>query len=147
MSKEGGATMKPFRVIVGEFDRFMREPHAICKHDRVLAAQIKEIARRHEEVNKRMPYAQSHADSAERMTAFMREVDECLKAHASELEGSPISKNELTGVSGGPRRARGAHEDHRPSRTWLSGVYPPSANSVRIPSMDVKRPNDLRLVS
>jgi hypothetical protein len=84
--------MKPFRTSVGEFDRFMRELHAISRHDPVVAAQVKEIARRHEEVNKRTPYAQSHGDSAERMTAFMREVRECLKERARELEAPSLKK-------------------------------------------------------
>jgi hypothetical protein len=70
----------------------MRELNAICKHDRVVAARVKEIARRHEEVNKKTPYAQSHGDSAERMTAFMREVNECLKARASEPEAPSLKK-------------------------------------------------------
>jgi hypothetical protein len=81
-----------FHEIVGRFDAFMRELQAIRRHDRVVAAQVREIAKRHEEVNKKTPYTRSQADSAERMTAFMREVNECLKARASELEGSPIKK-------------------------------------------------------
>jgi hypothetical protein len=70
-----------FHEIVGQFDAFMRELSAICRHDQVVAAQVKEIARRHEEVNKRTPYTRSQADSAERMTAFMLEAPSLKKAN------------------------------------------------------------------
>jgi hypothetical protein len=82
-----------FHEVVGRFDAFMSELHAVCAHDPTLAAQIKEIARRHEVLNKQMPYAQSHADSAQRMEQFMDEARRCLEARASELEeGSPLNR-------------------------------------------------------
>jgi hypothetical protein len=82
-----------FYEVVGRFDAFMRELDAVCAHDPTLAAQVKEIARRHEVLNKQTPYAQSHADSAQRMEQFMAEARRCLEARAHELEeGSPINK-------------------------------------------------------
>jgi hypothetical protein len=82
-----------FHEIVGRFDQFMSELTAICRHDQVVAARVKEIARRHEDVNKREPYQQSHAESTERMEQFMAEARRCLEARASELEnGSPLNR-------------------------------------------------------
>jgi hypothetical protein len=87
-----GANMK-FYEIVGQFDAFVRELDAVCAHDPTLAAQIKEIARRHEVLNKQTPYAQSHADSPQRMEQFMDEARRCLEARASELDaGSPLNR-------------------------------------------------------
>jgi hypothetical protein len=78
-----------FHEIVGEFDQFMSELHAICKHDRVFAARIREIARRHEQLNRQKPCAQSDSDNAARMREFIAETRRCCEERASELESSP----------------------------------------------------------
>jgi hypothetical protein len=77
--------------IAGEFDQFVSELHAICKHDRVFAARIRAIARRHVALNKQTPRA-SPSDNAARMQAFVTEARRCCEERASELEGSSINE-------------------------------------------------------